>query len=562
MKSWFSHISFWSLGILLATGFLGLPPSVHGQQSSEARSLLRAAEAGDSQAMLAVGLSFLEGSYGFTQNGRSGESWLRRSMEAGNDLAAILLGVSLITGDYSGLERDFASAYRVLRPVANRGIPAAQYLVGILYARGEMGVSQNFPEALRLWHLAAQQGHVESAEELSEAYAKDTRTPTNRELARFWKRQSDSNAYPLIEGDLQNHRGNNNRILELRTTGSLQGQVWGTGIYSDDSHVALAAVHAGVLKPGQTGTVRVRILPGRARYDGSIRNGVASQNWAEWDGSFEFVTEPALATRPAVTATPAPPRPPRAQTTPTQPTSRPSHTPLANVARGIPEPGKNWVSPTTGMEFIWIPALEMWVGRFEVTNAEYRLMKPDHDSGEHDGHSLNQPRQPVTRINFQDAMDYANWLMQNERREGNLPRELRVRLPTKYEFEAYAQVGQGWRYPWGNDWPPTSGRAGNYYGAEAPPRQGYRSDLADYNDGFPVSAPVEESWENPWGLFGVGGNVKEATLWYAQHQHFGGWRGASWEDDHMSFLMIDVSNTGGGAQFRNRSHGFRLIIVK
>lgn len=447
-----------------------------------------------------------------------------------------------------GLERDFERAYRVLRTAATRGLPEAQYLVALIYADGELGVPQNIPEALWLWHLSAQQGQVESAEDLVRAYEQGLGIQANREIALFWRRQANDNAYPYIEGDLQNHRGKNNQVFQVQTTGSLQGHVWGTGIYSDDSDLALAAVHAGVLKPGQTGTVNVRILPGQQRYEGSIQNGVASQNWEQWDGSFEFVTSPEQPARTTVAADPEP--------TSTAP-------PLTNVAHGSPQPGKNWISPTTGMEFVWIPEMEIWVGRFEVTNAEYRLKDPNHDSGSYEGHSLNQPRQPVTRINFKDAMDYANWLMLNERRAGNLPRSMRVRLPTKYEFEAYARVGKGWRYPWGDNWPPISGQAGNYLGAEAGPTSpAIRSDLANYNDGFPVTAPVEHSWENPWGLFGVGGNVSEATLWYAQHQDFGGWRGGSWGDYDMSHIMINVSSTGGGANFRNRDHGFRLIITE
>ena len=52
--------------------------------------------------------------------------------------------------------------------------------------------------------------------------------------------------------------------------------MWGTDVYTSDSTLATAAVHAGVLQPGQTGVVKVTILPGQAAYQGSTRNSVRS----------------------------------------------------------------------------------------------------------------------------------------------------------------------------------------------------------------------------------------------------------------------------------------------
>jgi hypothetical protein len=60
-------------------------------------------------------------------------------------------------------------------------------------------------------------------------------------------------------------------------------------VYSLDSTLALAAVHAGVLKPGQAGTVRVKILGPQPNLAASIRHGVTSQPFGPYPGSFEFV---------------------------------------------------------------------------------------------------------------------------------------------------------------------------------------------------------------------------------------------------------------------------------
>jgi hypothetical protein len=82
---------------------------------------------------------------------------------------------------------------------------------------------------------------------------------------------------------LQNQVG---RTYLFQVTGSATGSVWGTGIYTADSTLATAAVHAGVLRPGETGVVRVRIVPGRAAYTGSTRNGVTSGSWNAYPGAY------------------------------------------------------------------------------------------------------------------------------------------------------------------------------------------------------------------------------------------------------------------------------------
>jgi hypothetical protein len=92
-------------------------------------------------------------------------------------------------------------------------------------------------------------------------------------------------------GTLTGYRGEVGRSFLFEVTGSCAGSVWGTSVYTDDSSLAAAAVHAGVLADGQTGVVRVTILPGYACYDSSTRYGVTSGSWGNWVGSFRV--EPA-----------------------------------------------------------------------------------------------------------------------------------------------------------------------------------------------------------------------------------------------------------------------------
>ncbi|MBI3986026.1 MAG: SUMF1/EgtB/PvdO family nonheme iron enzyme [Lentisphaerae bacterium] len=161
------------------------------------------------------------------------------------------------------------------------------------------------------------------------------------------------------------------------------------------------------------------------------------------------------------------------------------------------------------MELVWIPNLyslaERWVGKYEVTNGEYRKFKADHDSGECKGQSLNGDRQPVVAVNFEDAKAFANWLSEREEKAGRLPKGYYYRLPSEDAWLTFAQCGDGREYPWGNSWPP---KYGNY--ADETIGEVLGKDwgiIFGYRDGYALTCPVEESGKNDWGLCGVGGNV-------------------------------------------------------
>jgi LCCL domain len=88
--------------------------------------------------------------------------------------------------------------------------------------------------------------------------------------------------------DLVVYRDRVGETLAMTVTGSTEGRVWGDGVYTDDSSLGAAAVHAGLLGPGETGTVRVTILPGQDRYTGSTRHGVTSADYGAWAGSYRL----------------------------------------------------------------------------------------------------------------------------------------------------------------------------------------------------------------------------------------------------------------------------------
>ena len=83
-------------------------------------------------------------------------------------------------------------------------------------------------------------------------------------------------------------RRNPGSSFVVQVVGAATGLVWGTGSYTDDSSIAAAAVHAGLLKPGELGFLRVTVGPGRESYAASERNGIRSQAYGPFEGSFRL----------------------------------------------------------------------------------------------------------------------------------------------------------------------------------------------------------------------------------------------------------------------------------
>jgi hypothetical protein len=76
-------------------------------------------------------------------------------------------------------------------------------------------------------------------------------------------------------------------VLVFPLGGGGGGTVWGTDVYTLDSALALTAVHAGALKTGQTGVVKVTIMGPQANYTGSTRHGITSQPYGTYPGSYK-----------------------------------------------------------------------------------------------------------------------------------------------------------------------------------------------------------------------------------------------------------------------------------
>ncbi len=68
----------------------------------------------------------------------------------------------------------------------------------------------------------------------------------------------------------------------FRVTGVTEGQLWGTDVYSGDSTIGAAAVHAGLLKTGETNFLKVTVVTPPDRFPGTLRNGVTSTEYGRY----------------------------------------------------------------------------------------------------------------------------------------------------------------------------------------------------------------------------------------------------------------------------------------
>jgi formylglycine-generating enzyme required for sulfatase activity len=217
-----------------------------------------------------------------------------------------------------------------------------------------------------------------------------------------------------------------------------------------------------------------------------------------------------------------------------------------------------------------------YVGAHEVTNAEFRMFKPEHDSGEFAGHSLNDDDQPVVNVGWHDVARYLNWLSIRdglqpvyEERAGSMEpvRPLRngYRLPTEAEWEWAGRIAEreaALVYPWGADLPPPD-RSGNFADVSAAKVIG--TTLLTYSDGFVVAAPVGSFDANPLGLFDIGGNVAEWVQDYYEVVVDAGTEQAvdPLGPERGSFRVVrgpswrSATNTELGMAFRDYSSGSR-----
>ena len=79
------------------------------------------------------------------------------------------------------------------------------------------------------------------------------------------------------------------RAALIEVVGRTDGSVWGTDVYTCDSRLATAAVHAGAVREGERGLVRVVVLDGTdLAYAGSERNGVVTFDYGNYPVAYRI----------------------------------------------------------------------------------------------------------------------------------------------------------------------------------------------------------------------------------------------------------------------------------
>ena len=80
---------------------------------------------------------------------------------------------------------DYATAFRLWRPLAEQGDAKAQYKLGTMYAMGR-GPQQDDAEAVKWWRLAAEQGDTEAQYGLGFMHYRGQGVPQDVLLAHMW----------------------------------------------------------------------------------------------------------------------------------------------------------------------------------------------------------------------------------------------------------------------------------------------------------------------------------------------------------------------------------------
>ena len=223
----------------------------------------------------------------------------------------------------------------------------------------------------------------------------------------------------------------------------------------------------------------------------------------------------------------------------------------------------------------------VYVGLREVTNAEYRRFRPQHTSGTFARYSLDKDNQPVVNVSWKEAALYCNWL---SRQEGLAPFYVEIdgrlvagtgtgyRLPSEAEWSYGARLAgrkQQVRYPWSGSFPPRT-VVGNF--ADKSMAGVLNFTLTDYDDGYPVTAPVASFSADPGGFYDFGGNVAEwchdyytavsGALKKVEEDPMGPAsgthrvvRGSSWRDGSVVELRLSYRSYGKG---KKDDIGFRV----
>jgi hypothetical protein len=85
-------------------------------------------------------------------------------------------------------------------------------------------------------------------------------------------------------GNLKALEGQIGKTFLFKVTGAGGGTMYGSNPYTTDSRLSSAVVHCGLLKQGETGIVKVKIMGNLPSYIGGTKNGLASSSYSGYPG--------------------------------------------------------------------------------------------------------------------------------------------------------------------------------------------------------------------------------------------------------------------------------------
>jgi hypothetical protein len=117
----------------------------------------------------------------------------------------------------------------------------------------------------------------------------DARNLRHQSLIALTAEQEDVEAAP-DPGNLKAFESQQGKVFAFKVTGTAAGgNVWGTDTYTTDSKLSMAAVHAGVVKVGETGVVHLKIIASPASFAGGTRNGITTSNYGRYTAAYQIL---------------------------------------------------------------------------------------------------------------------------------------------------------------------------------------------------------------------------------------------------------------------------------
>jgi len=180
--------------------------------------------------------------------------------------------------------------------------------------------------------------------------------------------------------------------------------------------------------------------------------------------------------------------------------------PAGEFVMGAPA-GESPLDPDESPLFRITIARPFWMGKCEVTNAQFRLFRPEHDSRAIDTHwkdrvgpgpSLNGEQQPAVRLSWFGARDFCAWL--------GKATGLTCRLSDETEWEYACRAGTD--TPWVCAETELA-RFADFADASLRSLKPWALRDDSQRDGAAASADVGRYQPNAWGLQDMHGNVAE-----------------------------------------------------